>query len=284
MKRGRGIGLRIAADFRYTCSPMRLIPPAYRLLPFLITGIAASSASIADDPAKPGPASSVKEVDEPFDAFADATRRENEAATRADPRLTLITEFIEISQTNWSRLSRDPDIGTNDPALRKHISEMMKSGEAALVDMNVVAGMSGDPLLSRSFRFHIYPIDFEPPQIDEKNGRVVPAAFDAQECWSAGCVVNGSATIAADGRVGLQLSPEIVEQSGETITGKDESEVRQPKFSIRKIYSDLVVTAGEPALAGVMRSLKPPYPDSSEAVLLVFVRADIHVPAIPVKK
>lgn len=226
----------------------------------------------------------MQEVDEPFDAFADATRRENEAATRADPRLTLITEFIEISQTNWSRLSHDPDITKSDLALREHISEMMKSGEASLIDMNVVAGMSGDPLLSRSFRFHIYPIDFAPPRIDEKNGRVVPAAFNAQECWSAGCVVKGSATIAADGRVGLQFSPEIVEQSGETITGKDESEVRQPKFSIRKIYSDLVVTPGEPALAGVMRSLEPPYPNSSEAVLLVFVRADVHTPAIALKR
>lgn len=262
---------------------MRLIPPAYRLLPFLITGIAASSASIADDPAKPGPSSSVKEVDEPFDAFADATRRENEAATQAEPRLALITEFIEISQANWSRLSQDPDIGTSDSALRERIGEMMKSGEASLIDMNVVAGMSGDPLLSRSFRFHIYPIDFEPPQIDEKNGRVVPAAFDAQECWSAGCIVNGSATIAADGRVGLQFSPEIVEQSGETITGKEESEVRLPKFSIQKIYTDLAVTAGEPALAGVMRSLKPNRPDSGEAVLLVFVRADVHTPVITLK-
>jgi hypothetical protein len=83
--------------------------------------------------------------------------------------------------------------------------------------------------------------------------------------------------------VGLQFSPEIVEQSGETITGKDESEVRRPRFSIRKIYSDLVVTAGEPALAGVMRSLKPPHPESSAAVLLVFVRADVHTPAIALK-
>ena len=144
--------------------------------------------------------------------------------------------------------------------------------------------MNGDAVLNRSFRFHIYPSVFEPPRIDEKNGRIVPAAFASSECWAAGCVVDGSATLKADGKVDLRLSPEIVEQSGVTITGSDESEVRQPKFSIQKLYSDLEVTAGEPTLAGVMRSLKPKHPESGEAVLLVFLRADIHVPAVAVKK
>ena len=263
---------------------MNLLVPDFRLLPFLVITMAVAGFSVAEDRPEPPSTPAPEEREVPFDAFAEATRLEVEATIRANPRLTLVTEFIEITQADWSRLSRDPEIGTDGPHLRKRIGEMMKSGDASLVDMNVVSGMSGDPILNRSFRFHIYPSEFEPPQIDEKNGRIVPAAFAATECWPAGCTVSGSAVITADGRVDLRLSPEIVEQSGETITGRDEGEVRQPKFSIQKLYSEIEVTVGEPVLAGVMRSLKPKRSDSGEAVLLVFLRADIHMPTLAAKR
>lgn len=263
---------------------MRFIVPAFRILSVLAIAAVAAGRSLADDTPNPF-LSSTRKIDEaPFDAFAEATRLEVESTVRANPRLTLVTEFIEIPQADWSRWSRDPEAATEGPEFRKRIGERMKSGDASLIDMNVVSGMSGDPLVSRYFHFHVYPSTFEPPRIDEKNGRIVPAAFATSECWAAGCAVAGSAVITSDGKVELRLSPEIVEPSGETITGSDEGEVRQPNFSIQKFDSVLVVNAGEPTLAGVMRSPKPKHPHSGEAVLLVFLRADIHVPAVAVKR
>jgi hypothetical protein len=252
----------------------------FRLLPHLFVTLAAAGFIVAEENSDPFLSTSQEERETPFDAFAEVSRLEVEAAERGNPRLTLVTEFIEIPQAEWSRLSRDPDIGTEGPELRKRVGEMMKGGAATLIDMNIVSGMSGDDVLNRSFRFHIYPSEFEPPQIDEKNGRIVPAAFAATECWSTGCTVSGSAVFGKEGRVNLNFSPEVAEQSGETITGHDESEVRQPKFSIQKFDSVIEVVAGETTLAGVMHAPKPKRPDSGEAVLLVFLRADIHVPAL----
>jgi len=260
---------------------MKPVTSAVQTLSLLAFSTVAAGICAAQDASAPVAASPAESSAAPFDAFAEATRMEDKARREGDPRITLLSEFIEIAQADWSRLSRDPELGTEGPDLRKHLSGMMKSGHATLVDMNLVSGISGDSVLSHSFRFHIYPSEFEPPRIDETNGRIVPAAFSASECWAAGCRISGEASVAGEGRVRLRIAPEIVEKSGDGLAGQEEAEVPLPSFFVQKIYSDLDVATGEPTLAGVMRSLRP---GREEAVLLVFLRADVHNPMSAVQQ
>ncbi len=265
--------MRNAADFNYTDGTMTLRALTCRTLGWLAFSVGAAGicdAQEAPDPFAISPATKPAVAD---DAFAEAKRLEAEAPHRVDPRITLLTEFIEITQNDWSRLARDPESDTEGPDLRKRLTEWLKTGGATLIDMSLVSGISGDSLLNRSFRFHIYPSEFEPPRIDEKNGRIVPASFTAAECWAAGCGIQGEATLSGDGRVNLDLVPEIVEMTGDGATGKAEGEVPLPGFQIQKIYSHLDVAAGESVLAGVMQSHTQ---GSEDSVLLVFMRADVH--------
>lgn len=265
--------MRNTADFSYTKSTMTLHALNCRTLGLLAVSIGAVGISSAQDAPDPFAISPAKKPAAAHDAFAEAKRLEAEAPNRVDPRITLLTEFIEITQSDWSRLSRDPESDTEGPGLRTQLTEWLKNGDATLIDMSLVSGISGDSLLNRSFRFHIYPSEFDPPRIDEKNGRIVPASFTAAECWAAGCGIRGEATLTGDGRVSLDLVPEIVEMTGDGATGKAEGEVPLPGFQIQKMYSRFAVAAGEPILAGVMRSHTP---GSEESVLLVFMRADVH--------
>ncbi|MEM7700175.1 MAG: hypothetical protein AAF236_17410 [Verrucomicrobiota bacterium] len=223
--------------------------------------------------AEPSPA-------EPIDAFAKAEQLEQEAAATAEPRITVLSEFIEIPLADWSTLSRSDLYANNDSALRKEIGRRMKNGEATLIDMSLVTGVNGDQTLNESFRFLIYPAEFTAPQIDEKNGRIVPAALAASECWAARHRFSANIVLGQHETVHLSISPEIQNKSGESEMGKDSGRVTQPEVAIQQIHSQLELASGAFALAGVLRATEPTRPDAGEAVLLVFVRATVDTPGL----
>ena len=249
------------------------------ILVSLLGGGAAHPQSLDDPFTDPGNLPAAE-----LDPFAAAEDRENNVAGSAEPRITLLAEYIQLSQHDWIALSQDDSLALDDNALRKRVGEMMKSDHATLLDMSLITGMSGERFLNESFQFQFYPASFDPPQIDEKNGRVVPASFASTECRNAGISIEGTLVLSADGKtVDLTLLPEMVEVSGENTIGEGDAEVRTPRFKVHKISSNLAVAAGDFALAGVMHSLVNESNDRPAEVILLFLRASVHTPRLAKK-
>lgn len=210
-----------------------------------------------------------------FDAFAEAQRWIDDEAAHPPPRLVLITETLELDQEEWGRLSRETSEDPNQALLRKRIADLEASGQAKLVDLSIVAGLSGSHFENRSFCFHIYPSEFEPPQIDEKERRIVPVSMKTTECWDTGFSVSGEVRLNGS-QVEFQISPEISELVENRQGGDDASDVPRPSFAVSRIDAGFGAALGDSVLAGVITQQVENGNGLADRVLVIFLRADAH--------
>lgn len=210
-----------------------------------------------------------------FDAFAEAQKRIDEEAAHPPPRLLLITEILELNQEVWSHLSRETSGDLGQASLRKRVAELEASGRAKLVDLSMVAGLSGSHFENRSYRFHIYPSEFDPPQLDEKEERIVPVSMATTECWDTGFSVSGEVHLNGS-EVVFQISPEISALAENRQSSDDANHVPRPSFAVTRIDAGFGAALGESVLAGVITQQAEDENGQSDKVLIIFLRADAH--------
>ncbi len=78
-------------------------------------------------------------------------------------------EFVEMSHQKLTELLflADPPSSDSTP-LRKQVVELVKEGEAEILETMMIVARSGETATTEGIREFIYPTEYEPPEIPQK--------------------------------------------------------------------------------------------------------------------
>jgi len=201
-----------------------------------------------------------------------------------------------------------------DSELYTRIVTMVADEKAKQERLSVLRVRAGQKATAESIAEHIYPTEWEPPelpnvvgvQIVEDRGKDAPAqapnleklsnspnmvnATDnlrtpamptAFETRNVGHTLEVEPTLQEDFRtIEMRIAPENVTLAGELLHGQDLAETKSPQFEAQKLSLGVIVKSGMPHLLGTVS--RPPMskvdPDSANTTWFAFVTARPVVP------
>lgn len=206
-------------------------------------------------------------------------------------------EFIELKHVMLTELMSDEKI-KNDTVLRAKLAELIKKGEAKVMETQMVMARSGQKAVTESIEEYIYPTEYEPAEIpsevtvntdgEEKKVNLrdlatgpTPTAFETR---NLGATLEVEPTLAPNNSIiDLRFAPEIVQHVRNEVWADWEgehgrSDIQMPIIYSMRVSAGVVVEDGKYLMvAAVSPKGKDGYPDFDQKVML-FVKCDVLTP------
>lgn len=214
------------------------------------------------------------------------------------PRMIRVqVEYVELSHETLTDLLflADPPSADATP-LRKQVQELVKKGEAKVMETMICNARSGEKALAESINEFIYPTEYEPLTLP---GSFVGSALtDAQtfeklfnfatptsfETRNLGTTFEIEPTSGADDKViDLRLAPDMVWHTGETVwlERKDSlgniSKIQMPKIYSLRTTTALTCKEGQYVFAAALSPKDGEGTTDPSRKVMVFVKCDILV-------
>lgn len=208
-------------------------------------------------------------------------------------------EYVELSHETLTDLLflADPPSADATP-LRKQVQELVKKGEAKVMETMICNARSGEKALAESINEFIYPTEYEPPELpgsftlpDRDKGLApdelmllrmmrTPATPTSFETRNLGSTLEIEPT-SDDGKyIDLRLAPDIVWHTGESVWIEDKlpdgnvSRIQMPKIYSARITTALTCKEGQYVLAGVVSPKDAEGTTDLSRKLMIFVKCD----------
>ena len=238
---------------------------------------------------------SASDVDNPFGPVAKRTaeearlREQKIAELEEEAGVSEAVALLEYIQTDLVTANKLlSEFGANEDAkpLRKRLEGMIDEGTAQLIETCFMRTNNGLRMNIQSIREHIYPSEFDPPEIPQEMDRVSvsppvtsanPTAFDYRDVGSSTEIDAQIGQIIPEfpelRSISLQIAPELVRYLGESVivpNGQPEQRViTQPDFEVLRLQLGADITCGATSLLGMLN------PKSAEGQrIFVLVSAD----------
>ena len=215
------------------------------------------------------------------------------ATDGGDKLLRIQVEWVEVEALQMTELLRE---GASDTALRESVHKLIEDRDATLVETALVTARSGQRAKVESIHEHIYPTEFQAPEVinpeEEKGSKTVlilphPTAFETR---NLGVTLEVDPVLGADGKtIDLNLAPELVYLVGEQSWAEYEgdlgtSSTRTPSIYTAKTTTQVATTDGEYCLLSAQspQNVETGMTDGSRK-LMAFVRVDVVSVSPPAK-
>jgi hypothetical protein len=214
------------------------------------------------------------------------------------PRMIRVqVEYVELSHETLTDLLflADPPSADATP-LRKQVQELVKKGEAKVIETMILNARSGEKALAESISEFIYPTEYEPPTLPgsfEKSALsdaqalekllnfATPTSFETR---NLGTTLEIEPTSGADDKViDLRLAPDLVWHTGETVwlERKDSlgniSRIQMPKIYSLRTTTALTCKEGQYVFAAALSPKDAEGTTDPSRKVIVFVKCDILV-------
>lgn len=234
-----------------------------------------------------------------------------EDASQADPfdedanapkMIRVQVEYVELSHETLTDLLflANPPSADATP-LRKQVQELVRKGEAKVMETMICNARSGEKALAESINEFIYPTEYEPPKFPkhlgtsgeesglsldevqalEKLFSFSPTSFETR---NLGTTLEIEPTSGADDKIiDLRLAPDMVWHTGETVwVERKDSLGNISKIQMPKIYSLRTTTAltckeGQYVFAAALSPKDAEGTTDPSRKVMVFVKCDILV-------
>jgi hypothetical protein len=212
-------------------------------------------------------------------------------------------EYVELAHETLTDLLflADPPSADATP-LRKQVQELVKKGEAKVIETMILDARSGEKALTESINEFIYPTEYEPPTLPGTFGSsnraddlslddikilenlfnfATPTSFETRNLGNTleiEPLIGGG-----DQYIDLRLAPDMVWHTGETVwVERRDSLGNIAKIQMPKIYSMRITTAltckeGQYVLAAVQSPKDAEGTTDLSRKVMVFVKCDILV-------
>lgn len=231
----------------------------------------------------------------------------------SQPQVGFLIEYFKLDHRTANKLIRKyTPKAANAGELRGTLGDMVKKGDAELIETGWLRGLSGQRIKTESVEENIYPTDYYPPQINSGNALVyrksddeqslaeqrarkvmensnrpdpqiqisaaIPTAFETR---SAGLTLEVDSVVSSNSAmIDLSLSPEIVtrlEDAHFTRPGFEHTaygidNISMPTFYMEKTTLQIKAIPGNYNLLG----LHTPYNDPDKRIL-VLLKADLFL-------
>jgi len=215
------------------------------------------------------------------------------------PKLVKVrVEFVEMSHEKLTELLFLEEPGSSDAtALRKTVAELVKGGDASILETMMVVARSGQKATSESIREFIYPTEYEPPEVPMPKNKgnltpedlkalgamATPATPTAFETKNLGSILEVQPTISPDdGLVDLRFLPEIVWHTGNDVwvERKDGlgnvSKIEMPGFYKVSLNTAITCVPGQYNLVAALSPKDQNGVTDMTRKVMVFVRCDLQ--------
>jgi hypothetical protein len=208
-------------------------------------------------------------------------------------------EYIDLSHETLTELLflADPPSADATP-LRKQVQELVKKGEAKVLETMICNARSGEKALAESINEFIYPTEYEPPElpstvsIPDRPGGLnpeevkllrmmrTPATPTSFETRNLGSTLEIEPTTDDGSYIDLRLAPDIVWHTGESVWIEDKlpdgnvSKIQMPKIYSARITTALTCKEGQYVLAGVISPKDAEGTTDLGRKLMIFVKCD----------
>lgn len=206
-------------------------------------------------------------------------------------------EFIDVSQEQLTELLFGEKPPANDVELRKQVGQLVKEGNASIMETMICIARSGQKATTESVEEVIYPTEYEPAQLPDDSKKEkkenaeqttpvkpaaaigpTPTAFEPRNC---GSMLEIEPTLGSDNKIiDLRLAPEIVYHVGNRVWAEWKGEhgnspIQMPTFYVLRFSTAVTLADGQPMfVAALSPKTKEGAVDYSRK-LMVFVRADV---------
>lgn len=205
----------------------------------------------------------------------------------AERQIHILVEFIEVDHIEFSDWMMENQITGDGTPLRKDVQKWVKDGHATILESVMVTARSGQRAKTESITEVIHPTEFDAADIPatltqakDAEAAITPIGGTAYETRNVGVTLEVDPVIGADNTtIDLNLAPEMVQLDGYTIwPNKDidaEFRAELPTFYTMKTTTQVTTLNGRYAFLSTLRPLKSADPKRKDALVLLFVRADI---------
>lgn len=234
--------------------------------------------------------------DDPFAPSPKPTRPPTpEEMRQALPKLIQVQiEWIEVDHKTLTELMFERDPKGDSTPLRREVQELVRKDKAEIFETAIVLARPGQKATIESISEHIYPTEYEPPELsneielnkvndkDTASQLRTPATPTAFETRNVGSTFEIEPNIGADDRViDLRMAPELTfgvgfksyQQMNDGLGNKNE--IIMPRFYSLRTSTGLTMMDGEYRLA----SVHSPKADDGEVdfkrKLMLFVKCDV---------
>lgn len=224
----------------------------------------------------------------------------NDPEAKEIPMIQVRVEFVEMSHAKLTELLFLDEQESNDAtALRNTVAELVKSGEASILETMMVSAPHGQRATSESILEYIYPTEYEPPEIptevdlpDKEGGltpedikalslMATPATPTSFETANLGSTLEIDASVVSMKQIFLRFSPEIVWHTGNTVWTERKdgignvSKIEMPEFYKLSVNMALNCIDGQYNLVSVLSPKDQDGVTDFTRKVMVFVRCDI---------
>lgn len=216
------------------------------------------------------------------------------------PIIQVRVEFVEMSHKKLTELLFLDDEQTSDAtAMRNTVAELVKSGEANVLETMMASARDSQKASSESTNEYIYPTEYEPAEIPtevdlpDKQGGVTaddikalsmmatPATPTAFETRDLGSTMEIWPTRVSEKKISLIFAPEIVWHTGNTVWTERKdglgnvSKIEMPQFYKLSFNTALTFVDGQYNLVAVLSPKDQNGITDFTRKVMVFVRCDI---------
>ena len=201
-----------------------------------------------------------------LDLVADFLERNAPGPTAKQIGVTV--EFYQLAHADLNaRLRRHLAAGKSDATeFRNSLDKVVREGNGNRIASAYVITRSGQRAGTDSVVEHIYPVEFDPPEVPQKllgeitghpdlKTEVSATSFRTQD---TGLTVEVDPVLGADGStIDLSIATEIIEYLGEKTYGKEESKMSQPIFNAISLSTATTIRAGNWSVLGQQAASTP---------------------------
>lgn len=208
-------------------------------------------------------------------------------ATNSEKQIHIIVEFIEVEHLDFSDWLLDNKMSGDGTELRKVVQEWVRDKEGTILETAMITARSGQRAKTESGDEYIYPTKVSPPDLpstltlsDKAKMPIVAAHPSDFETRNLGVTLEVDPVLGSDNTtIDLNLAPEIIKLNGHSEwfseESQDELKIRMPIFHRMKVTTQVTLLDGRYVLAGSCRPLPDEKSKRDDAMVLLFIRADI---------
>lgn len=205
----------------------------------------------------------------------------------AERQIHILVEFIEVDHVEFSDWMMENRISGDGTPMRKEVQKWVRDDRATILESVMVTARSGQRAKTESITEMVYPTEFDPAEIphtitqaEDTDSAMTPINATAFETRNVGVTLEVDPVLGVDNTtIDLNLAPEMVQLEGYTTWPNEEIDAefqaQIPTFYTMKTTTQVTTLDGRYAFMSTLRPLKPSDKDRENALVLLFVRADV---------
>ncbi|MDF1824165.1 MAG: hypothetical protein P1U68_05965 [Verrucomicrobiales bacterium] len=205
----------------------------------------------------------------------------------AGRQIHILVEFIEVDHLEFSDWMMENRISGDGTPLRKEVQKWIHGKRATILESVMVTARSGQRAKTESISEVVHPTEFSPAEVpatltqaEDTEPPITPIGATAFETRHVGVTLEVDPVIGADNTtIDLNLAPEMVRLEGHTVWPNEEIDAKFraqiPTFYTMKTTTQITTLDGRYAFLSTLRPLGPSDRKKEDALVLLFVRADI---------